>query len=168
MALRAHSCMRALLCWNTNIATPATARFHWLCPEPDKETRCCVWYIETVKSHIAASWHCARSFNALHDSACAGGEKRPRKALLEDFSPAPCFTCSMLRDTTLCDQIEAQLLLSRTYAHALFSSINVATHRQLPLNMFGCLSKKSQNMQNCRPQTLEQGIIHVYLHETRL
>ncbi len=94
--------------------------------------------------------------------------EKAKKALLEDISPAPCFTCSMLRDTTLCDQIEAQLLRSRTYAHALFSSINTATHRQLPLNMFGSFSKKSQNMQKCRPQTLEQGIIRVYLHETRL
>jgi hypothetical protein len=96
--------------------------------------------------------------------------EKAKKALLEDFSPAPCFTCSMLRDTTLCDRIEAQLLRSRTYAHALFSSINTATHRQLPLNMlqFGCFSKKSQNMQKCSPQTLEQGIIYGYLHETWL
>ncbi len=63
----------------------------------------------------------------LQCPACAGGEKRQKKALLEDISPSLCFTCSMLRDTALCDQIEAQLLRPRTYAHALLSSINVAT-----------------------------------------
>ncbi len=70
--------------------------------------------------------------------------EKAKKALLEDISPAPCFTCSMLRDTTLCDRIEAQLLRSRTYAYALFFSINIATHRQLPLNMlqFESVSKK--------------------------
>ncbi len=94
-------------------------------------------------SRIAYCWIMTLC-EVLQCPACAGGEKRPKKALLEEISPAPCFTCSMLRDTTLCERIEAQLLRSRTYAHALFSSINIATHRQLPLNMlqFGSFSKK--------------------------
>ncbi len=54
-------------------------------------------------------------------------ERKGQKSTMEEISPAPCFICSMLRDTTLCDRREAQLLRSRTYAHALFSSINIAT-----------------------------------------
>jgi hypothetical protein len=96
--------------------------------------------------------------------------EKAKKALLEDFSPAPCFTCSMLRDTTLCDRIEAQLLRSCTYAHALFSSVSIAIHRHSHWTYYSLnvSAKKSQNMQKCSPQTLEQGIIHGYLHETRL
>jgi hypothetical protein len=59
--------------------------------------------------------------------------EKAKRALLEDFSPAPCFTCSMLRDTTLCAQMEAQLLRSRTYAHALFSSNQYRNTQAAPI-----------------------------------
>ena len=145
-----------------NIATPT--RFHGLCPEQDKEMRRCVWYIETVEPHIAASWHCARSFNALHDSACAGGEKRPKKHYARDQSG----TLLHMQHAKGYNTLWSKRSSAAAIAHVCACSILFNQYRNSHWKWFEVSAKKSQNMQKCRSQTLEQGIFHVYLHETRL